>query len=68
MWQKLLFCAHSSTNKGKNRDSSVLFLMLCLCFLLPDDDDHHVHASLASLKGFAFALPYGDFEHWRSEM
>lgn len=31
--------------------------LLCLLFI---DDDHDVHASLASLKGFAFALLYGD--------
>lgn len=50
---------HSGTNEGKHRGSSVLFLMLCFASFLIDDD-HYVHASLASLKGFAFALSYGD--------
>lgn len=34
--------------------------IFCFASFLSIDDDHYVHASLASLKGFAFALPYGD--------
>lgn len=48
---------HSGTSKGKHRGSSVLFSLLCFLFI---DDDHYVHVSLASLKGFALALPHGD--------